>query len=53
MARDLPTKEKAGKILREGEIRGKPLTSPQKGLFGAIRGGQKIRLQPKNRRLPG
>jgi len=30
--------EKAGKILEHGEVKGKPLTKGQKGLFGAIRG---------------
>lgn len=35
------TAGKAGKILRDGSIRGKPLTSKQEGLFGLIRGGKK------------
>lgn len=35
------TKEKAGKILRHGSVKGKPLTKKQKGLFGVIRGGKK------------
>ncbi len=30
---------KAKKILRDGEVRGKPLTTPQKGFFGARAGG--------------
>ncbi len=34
------TKEKAKKILREGRIRGKPLTKKQKGFFGARAGGK-------------
>ncbi len=53
MAKHLPSKAKAGKILSEGEVRGKPLTPSQRGLFGAIRGGQKIRIQQKNRRMEG
>jgi hypothetical protein len=30
---------KAKKILSDGEVRGTPLTKPQRGLFGAIAGG--------------
>ena len=30
--------EKAKTILRDGSVRGHPLTGPQKGLFGAIAG---------------
>ena len=42
------SKKKAGKILRHGKIRGKPLTSAQEGMFGAIRGGKKLtRLKKK------
>lgn len=37
--RELPTKAKAGEMLAHGEVGGKPLTGPQKGLFGMIRGG--------------
>lgn len=33
------TPTKAGKILKHGKVRGKPLTEAQKGLFGAVRGG--------------
>lgn len=33
------TAKKAGKILKHGSVRSKPLTKAQKGLFGAIRGG--------------
>ncbi len=33
------TKAKAKLILSEGIIRGKPLTTKQKGFFGAIAGG--------------
>jgi len=37
------TAKKAGTILTEGMIRGRPLTKAQIGFFGAIRGGAKIR----------
>lgn len=33
------TKAKAKKILRHGEVHGKPLTKKQKGFFGARAGG--------------
>ena len=33
------SKEKAGEILRHGEVRGHALTEKQRGFFGAIRGG--------------
>ena len=33
------SKAKARKILRDGEINGKPLTPKQEGFFGAIVGG--------------
>jgi len=41
----VPTKAKAKKILRHGEIGGKPLTKRQKGFFGARAGGA-----PKSRK---
>jgi len=37
--RGLPSKAKAGEMLRHGEVRDKPLSEKQKGLFGLIRGG--------------
>lgn len=37
------TREKAKKILKDGEVKGKPLTEKQRKLFGAIAGGQKRR----------
>jgi hypothetical protein len=37
------TKRKAKKILNHGSVKGKPLTKPQRGLFGAVAGGKKIR----------
>lgn len=33
------TSEKAKEILRDGKVRGNPLTSKQKGFFGARAGG--------------
>lgn len=33
------TKRKAGQILEEGQIGGRPLTDPQKRLFGFVKGG--------------
>ena len=33
-------KRKAKKILRDGSVRGKKLTKPQKGFFGAKAGGR-------------
>ena len=48
------TKRKAKKILRHGTIRGRKLTKAQRGYFGAIAGGQKLRgPQAKKRRLRG
>ena len=35
-----PSPAKARKILRDGKIRGKPLTPAQKRFFGAIVGGK-------------
>lgn len=43
------TKAKAKKILKDGSIRGHPLTEAQKGYFGAIAGGKK----PRKRRKKG
>lgn len=37
------TKEKAKTLLRHGEVKGKPLSKKQKGFFGLIAGGQKLR----------
>jgi hypothetical protein len=37
------TRQKAKKILRHGEARGKPLTRRQRGFFGARAGGQPVR----------
>ena len=41
------TAHKAKKILKHGEVRGHPLTEKQKGLFGAVAGGQKMRKRKK------
>lgn len=46
-----PTKAKARKILRDGEIDGRPLTKKQKGFFGLIAGGKKpTRLKKRSRK---
>ena len=37
--RGLPSKAKAGEMLRHGAVHGKALSAGQKGLFGLIRGG--------------
>lgn len=39
------TPEKARKILRDGEINGKPLTEKQRKFFGAIAGGESPRKE--------
>jgi hypothetical protein len=39
--KDLPSKKKAKKMLKDKEVKGKPLTKKQKGLFGMIAGGEK------------
>lgn len=41
------TSDKAKKILKDGSVHGHPLTAKQKGLFGAIAGGQKPYSQAK------
>lgn len=38
--KDLPSQEKAKKIMKHGEIGDKPLTKKQKGLFGLLAGGE-------------
>lgn len=35
-----PSKEKAKKMLEHGEVKGKPLTQPQRGLMGALARGK-------------
>jgi hypothetical protein len=42
--RKLPSKAKAGKMLRDNSAHGKPLTEKQKGLFGLIAGGETPRF---------
>ncbi len=44
------TKKKAGKILKHGEIRGKPLTQAQIGFFGLVRGTPRKKLKRKIRK---
>lgn len=41
----LPSQVKARKILSDKEVRGRPLTTKQRGLFGAIAGGARIRTR--------
>ena len=42
------TQEKAKKMLRHGEVRGKPLSKKQKGLFGVIAGGKRpVRMKKR------
>lgn len=38
-----PSKAKAKEFLKDGSVRGKELTKKQRGLFGAIAGGQRVR----------
>jgi len=40
---------KAKKILREGEVRGKPLTKAQRGFMGARAGGAPVRRTTKSK----
>jgi len=49
------TSSKAKKILRHGEVRGEPLTGPQKGFFGLIAGGgrpTRLKRRRRGKRLP-
>jgi hypothetical protein len=36
-----PSKEKAKEILKDGTVRGKPITKKQRGLMGVIASGKK------------
>ncbi len=45
--RKLPTKAKAGKILEDKTIRGKPITEKQRKFFGWVAGGAKPRKRGK------
>jgi len=38
--KSLPTKDKAKEILHDGTVRGKPITTKQRGLFGIIMAGK-------------
>ena len=52
--RGLPTRRKARKILRHGQVGGRSLTRPQTGFFGVVAGGGRpTRLSPKIRRRGG
>lgn len=42
-----PSKAKAREILRDGTVHGKALTKRQRGFFGAIAGGKRIRRKKK------
>lgn len=44
--------EKAKKILKDGEVRGNPLTDKQKGFFGARAGGAPMPPEPPSARNP-
>lgn len=49
------TAAKAKKLLRDDEVRGRPLTGPQKGLFGLIAGGgrpTRLKRRRRGKRLP-
>lgn len=48
--RGLPDKAKAGKILQDGSVKGNPLTSKQKGFFGAIAGGANMTARAARRK---
>lgn len=50
MTRGTITPAKAKKILRDGKIRGKPLTAAQKRYFGRIAGGGKPARTKKKRK---
>lgn len=41
------TKAKAKKILKHGEVHGKPLTKKQKGFMGARAGGAPVKRRKK------
>lgn len=41
------TKAKARKILRDGSVKGHKLTKKQRGLFGAVAGGAKLRKKKR------
>lgn len=42
-----PSPAKAKKILRHGEVRGKPLTKKQEGFMGARAGGAPVKRKKK------
>lgn len=37
------SKQKAGEMLKHGEVRGHPLSMKQRGMFGAVKGGQTLK----------
>jgi len=44
------SQSKAKEILKDGSIRGKSITTKQRGLFGAVARGQKVRLSDRAKR---
>jgi hypothetical protein len=44
--------QKAGQILSDGTVRGKPLTPPQRGMFGAAAGRGSAPKAPKPQKAP-
>jgi hypothetical protein len=38
--KSLPSKDKAKKMMDDGTVRGKPITTKQRGLFGIIMAGK-------------
>jgi hypothetical protein len=48
MAKKL-TQAKAKKIMKEGEIGGRPLTAKQRGFFGARAGGAPVKRKRKGK----
>ena len=41
LKKSLPSQGKAKEILKDGTVRGKPITTKQRGLFGIILAGRK------------
>lgn len=39
----LPSRAKAKEIMRHGEVHGQPLSTKQRGFFGVLAGGSKMR----------
>ena len=43
-----PTRAKAAEMLKDGEVRGRPLTKAQRGFFGALVSGDDLRTPRPN-----